>query len=117
MRLKVMRECKACLAMVRASKASLALQSLMAPTLQRGSLSSDAPRLFTAGAALIAFPRRSVGTINFADRYCDLSALVVGDEALFGAVPMEMMDLVLHPASQTLVVNPESPFLPVALMK
>jgi clan AA aspartic protease len=55
--------------------------------------------------------------IYFADRHCDLSALVVGDEALFGAVPMEMMDLVLHPASQTLAVNPESPFLPVALMK
>ncbi len=30
---------------------------------------------------------------------------------------MEMMDLVLHPASQSLVVNLESPFLPVALMK
>ena len=55
--------------------------------------------------------------VYFADRYCDLSALVVGDEALFGAVPMEMMDLVLHPATQTLTVNPESPFVPVALMK
>jgi hypothetical protein len=40
--------------------------------------------------------------VHFADRYCDLSALVMGDEALFGAVPMEMMDLILHPASQTL---------------
>jgi clan AA aspartic protease len=55
--------------------------------------------------------------VYFADRYCDLSALVVGDEALFGAVPMEMMDLVLHPATQTLTVNPASPFVPVALMK
>jgi len=55
--------------------------------------------------------------VYFAERYCDLSALVVGDEALFGAVPMEMMDLVLHPASQTLTVNPASPFVPVALMK
>jgi clan AA aspartic protease len=55
--------------------------------------------------------------VYFADRYCDLSALVMGDEALFGAVPMEMMDLVLHPASQTLSVNPNSPFVPVALAK
>ncbi len=55
--------------------------------------------------------------VYFADRYCDLSALVVGDEALFGAVPMEMMDLVLHPATQTLSVNPASPFVPVALLK
>ena len=55
--------------------------------------------------------------IRFADRYCDLSALVMGDEPLFGAVPMEMMDLVLHPASQTLIVNPSSPYVPVALAK
>ena len=55
--------------------------------------------------------------VYFADRHCDLSARVVGDEALFGSVPMEMMDLVLHPATQTLTVNPESPFVPVALMK
>lgn len=55
--------------------------------------------------------------VHFADRYCDLSALVLGDEPLLGAVPMEMMDLVLHPASQTLTVNPASPFVPVALAK
>jgi clan AA aspartic protease len=55
--------------------------------------------------------------VYFADRYCDLSALVMGDEPLFGAVPMEMMDLVLHPATQTLTVNPDSPYVPVALAK
>jgi clan AA aspartic protease len=55
--------------------------------------------------------------VHFGDRYCDLSALVFGDEPLMGAVPMEMMDLVLHPASQTLTVNPESPYLPVAMAK
>jgi clan AA aspartic protease len=55
--------------------------------------------------------------VHFAGRYCDLSALAFGDEALFGAVPMKMMDLVLHPATQTLMVNPASPFLPVALAK
>jgi clan AA aspartic protease len=55
--------------------------------------------------------------VRFADRYCDLSALVLGDEPLFGAVPMEMMDLVLHPAKQTLMVNPTSPYVPTALAK
>ena len=55
--------------------------------------------------------------VHFADRYCDLSALVMGDEPLFGAVPMEMMDLVLHPVSQTLIGNPASPYVPVALAK
>ena len=55
--------------------------------------------------------------VKFADRYCDLSVLVLGDEPLLGAVPMEMMDLVLHPATQTLTVNPASPYVPVALAK
>ena len=55
--------------------------------------------------------------VEFGDRYCDLPALVLGDEPLFGAVPMEMMDLVLHPALQTLTVNPASPYVPVALAK
>ena len=55
--------------------------------------------------------------VHFGDRYCDLSALVLGDEALFGAVPMEMMDLVLHPARQSLTVNPENPYVPAALVK
>ena len=53
--------------------------------------------------------------VHFGDRYCDLSALVFGDEPLLGAVPMEMMDLVLNPATQALSVNPASPYLPVAL--
>lgn len=55
--------------------------------------------------------------VKFADRYCDLSALVLGDEPLLGAVPMEMMDLVLNPASQSLTVNPENPFVPGAKAK
>jgi hypothetical protein len=53
----------------------------------------------------------------FQDRYCDLSALVIGNEALFGAVPMEMMDLVLNPAAQKLTVNPDSPYVPSAVLK
>ena len=55
--------------------------------------------------------------VHHADRYCDLSALVLGDEPLLGAVPMEMMDLVLHPTTRTLSVNPANPFLPGALAK
>lgn len=55
--------------------------------------------------------------VHFTDRYCDLSALVFGDEPSLGAVPMEMMDLVLHPSTQRLTVNPESPYLPVAMAK
>lgn len=55
--------------------------------------------------------------VRFADRYCGPSALVLGDEPLFGVVPMEMMGLVLHPSNQTLMVNPTSPYVPTALAK
>lgn len=55
--------------------------------------------------------------VKFAGRHCDLAALVLRDEPLFGAVPMEMMDLVVHPATQTLSINPANPFVPVALAK
>jgi clan AA aspartic protease len=55
--------------------------------------------------------------VHFSDRWCDLSALVFGDEPLLGAVPMEMMDLVLDPGRQILAVNPLSPYIPVALSK
>ena len=55
--------------------------------------------------------------VRFADRYCDLSALVLGDESLLGPVPMEMMDLVVHHAIQTLSINPASPYMPPAFAK
>ena len=48
--------------------------------------------------------------VHFADRYCDLSALVMGDQPIFGAVPMEMMDLVVHPASKKLMTIPDNLF-------
>lgn len=70
-----------------------------------------------ADASRKAVPMIGPLRVHFGDRYCDLSALVMGDEALLGAVAMEMMDLILPPATQTLSVNPANPFVPVALAK
>lgn len=85
-------------------------------------LGFDTTGVSTREAVLADGSRKTVPMIGpirvyFSDRYCDLSALVMGDEPLFGAVPMEMMDLVLDPSTQTLTVNPSSPFVPVALAK
>jgi clan AA aspartic protease len=55
--------------------------------------------------------------VRFDGRNCYVGALVLGDEVLLGAVPMEDMDLVISPASQMVVVNPESPNFPHALVK
>lgn len=55
--------------------------------------------------------------IRFQNRSCYAGALVLGDQVLLGAVPMEDMDLVISPASRLLTVNPESPNYPHALVK
>jgi len=54
--------------------------------------------------------------VLFENRNCFVGALVMGDEVLLGAVPMEDMDLVISPARRV-VVNPESPNFPHALVK
>ena len=38
-----------------------------------------------------------------------MGALVLGDEVLLGAIPMEEMDLVVSPRDRTVDVNPDSP--------
>jgi clan AA aspartic protease len=55
--------------------------------------------------------------VRFDNRSCFVGALVLGDEPLLGAMPMEDMDLVISPARRTLTVNPNSPNFPQALVK
>jgi clan AA aspartic protease len=55
--------------------------------------------------------------VRFQNRSAFVGALVLGDEVLLGAVPMEDMDLVVIPATRTLAVNPQSPNFPQALVK
>ena len=50
--------------------------------------------------------------VDFDNRFCFVGALVIGDETLLGAVPMEDMDLVVHPATQKLMANPLHPNKP-----
>ena len=53
--------------------------------------------------------------IRFANRQCLVGALVLGDQALLGAIPMEDMDLVISPSRQSLTVNPNNPNIAVSL--
>jgi clan AA aspartic protease len=50
-------------------------------------------------------------------RHTVQSANVLGDEVLLGAIPMEAMDLVVHPSRMELRPNPESPNIPASLAK
>ena len=47
--------------------------------------------------------------IEFKNRIGFVGALVMGDQVLVGAIPMEDMDLVIIPLTRTLDVNPASP--------
>jgi clan AA aspartic protease len=55
--------------------------------------------------------------VTFGKRFCYVGALVLGDEVLLGAVPMEDMDLVVNPAKREITVDPESPNIPHARVK
>lgn len=47
--------------------------------------------------------------INFKNRMCLTGALVLGETVLLGAIPIEDMDLVIHPAQLKITVSPQNP--------
>jgi len=47
--------------------------------------------------------------VQFENRECYVGAVVLGDEVLLGAVPMEDMDLVVIPSARKVVPNPLHP--------
>ena len=47
--------------------------------------------------------------LRFKNRIGFVGALVMGDQVLLGAIPMEDMDLVIIPGSRTIDINPNSP--------
>ena len=55
--------------------------------------------------------------IRFKNRNGFTGALVMGDQVLFGAIPMEDMDLVVVPRSRSIDVNPASPNLARSIAK
>jgi clan AA aspartic protease len=57
--------------------------------------------------------------VRFKNRQCTSRAMVLpGDnQPLLGAIPMEDMDVLIHPLRQELVVNPEHPYFAQMKMK
>jgi len=55
--------------------------------------------------------------VSFGKRFCYVGALVLGDEVLLGAVPMEDMDLILSPSRREVTPDPASPNIPHARVK
>jgi len=55
--------------------------------------------------------------IRFKNRIGFAGALVMGDQVLLGAIPMEDMDLVIIPKTRALDVNPSSPNIARSIAK
>ena len=55
--------------------------------------------------------------VSFGKRFCYVGALVLGDEVLLGAIPMEDMDLIVNPGRLEISVDPASPNIPHARVK
>lgn len=55
--------------------------------------------------------------IEFANRQCFVGAMVLGDEVLLGAIPMEDLDLIVRPMTREVMVNPAAPNVPSSVAK
>ena len=55
--------------------------------------------------------------IRFKNRVGFTGALVMGDQVLLGAIPMEDMDLVIIPKTRTVDLNPNSPNIATSIAK
>lgn len=62
-----------------------------------------------ADATVHRVPQVGPVRIRFKNRLYDTSALVLGDEVLLGAIPMQAMDLIVRPKDERVDVNPDSP--------
>jgi clan AA aspartic protease len=85
--------------------------------LQLGLEQAETREITTADGSRHVVPYVGPVRVTFENRQCFVGALVLGDEVLLGAVPMEDLDLVVVPAQQRVQVNPASPNIPQARVK
>jgi clan AA aspartic protease len=53
--------------------------------------------------------------VSIGNRSCFTGAMVLGNQTLLGAIPMEDMDLVVHPGTLKVMPNPASPNMPASV--
>ena len=79
----------------------------------------DRRKVRLAGGEVVEYDVVGPIDVKFANREATCNAFVLpGDsEPLFGAIPMEEMDVLVHPQRQELIVNPKHPDYAVLKMK
>jgi clan AA aspartic protease len=72
-----------------------------------------------ANGALVEFDTVGPIMVKFKNRtsVCNAYVLNGNEEPLLGAIPMEEMDVLIHPSRQQLIVNPEHPDYAVLKLK
>jgi clan AA aspartic protease len=77
------------------------IQLQLEPTSEKEVVTADGKRMLCPYVGPIR--------VRFENRECYVGAIVLGDEVLLGAVPMEDMDLVVVPSTRRVAVNPQHP--------
>ncbi len=77
----------------------------------------DSKEVTLADGKRVVVPYVGPIEIRFKNRVGFAGALVMGDQVLLGAIPMEDMDLVIIPRTRTLDVNPDSPNVASTIVK
>jgi clan AA aspartic protease len=70
-----------------------------------------------ADGSRATFPYAGPVILRFKNRTGCVGALVLGDQVLLGAIPLEDMDLVVNPRDRTVDVNPDSPNIAQGICK
>ena len=85
--------------------------------LQLGLEALETREVKLADGSRAAYPYVGPIVARFKNRTGFMGALVLGDEVLLGAIPIEEMDLVVNPRDRTVDVNPESPNIATGICK
>ena len=54
--------------------------------------------------------------VDWQGRVSFTGAMVLGNQCLLGAIPMEDMDIMVHPSKQCVIANPEHPNIPASVV-
>ena len=93
----------------------LCIPEHIALQLQLDELEQREVRIADGSTGLV--PYKGPIVVSFANRQCYAGAMVLGDEALLGAISMEDMDLVVLPGTQSVAVNPANPNFAASVAK
>ncbi len=68
-----------------------------------------------ADGSILSVPYVGPIKVSMGNRSCFTGAMVLGNQALLGAIPMEDMDLVARPNTRDVIPNPASPNMPASV--